>query len=101
MNITLCTYVSTAGCRKPQFLPPPRPTENCQVLTHFYKSFFSISEICLVQPDPGLYSFINQGVLTVDGIDDDEEMKNTDVIKFNFKKKRNLKSNIYVTLQYS
>jgi hypothetical protein len=36
--------------------------------------------MCLVQPDAGLYSFINQGVLTVDGIDDVEEMKLTDVI---------------------
>lgn len=32
----------------------------------------------MVQPDPGLYSMINQGVLTVDGIDDCEEMKITD-----------------------
>jgi len=32
----------------------------------------------LVQPDAGLYSMINQGVLTVDGIDDVEEMKITD-----------------------
>lgn len=38
-----------------------------------------ISELCLVQPDAGLYSYINQGVLTVDGIDDEEEMKATDV----------------------
>ncbi|CAG2223442.1 MYH6_7 [Mytilus edulis] len=30
-------------------------------------------EICLIQPDAGLYSFINQGALTVDGIDDVEE----------------------------
>ncbi|XP_052774014.1 myosin heavy chain, striated muscle-like isoform X3 [Mya arenaria] len=35
-------------------------------------------ETCLVSPDPGLYNFINQGVLTVDGIDDVEEMKLTD-----------------------
>ena len=35
--------------------------------------------MCLLQPDPGLYSFVNQGVLTVDGIDDNEEMKMTDV----------------------
>ncbi|KAL4239976.1 hypothetical protein ACF0H5_000772 [Mactra antiquata] len=35
-------------------------------------------ELCLVQPDAGLYSFINQGVLTVDGIDDVEEMNLTD-----------------------
>ncbi|KAL4239400.1 hypothetical protein ACF0H5_000216 [Mactra antiquata] len=35
-------------------------------------------ELCLVSSDPGLYSFINQGVLTVDGIDDTEEMHITD-----------------------
>ena len=40
--------------------------------------FFS-SETCLVTPDPALFCFINQGVLTVDGIDDVEEMKLTDV----------------------
>lgn len=32
-------------------------------------------EKLLVSPDAGLYSMINQGVLTVDGIDDVEEMK--------------------------
>ncbi|XP_076442373.1 myosin heavy chain, striated muscle-like isoform X3 [Babylonia areolata] len=32
----------------------------------------------LIQPDPGLYSFVNQGHLVVDGIDDVEEMKLTD-----------------------
>lgn len=37
------------------------------------------TEVLLVSPDPGLYSFINQGALTVDGIDDVEEMKLTDV----------------------
>lgn len=36
-------------------------------------------ELCLVSADPGLYSFINQGVLSVDGIDDNEEMHITDV----------------------
>ncbi|XP_045214008.1 myosin heavy chain, striated muscle-like [Mercenaria mercenaria] len=41
-------------------------------------AFPKYHEMCLVQPDPGLYSFINQGVLTVDGIDDVEEMKLTD-----------------------
>ena len=40
---------------------------------------FLLSELCLVQPDPALYSYINQGVLTVDSIDDNEEMKITDV----------------------
>lgn len=37
-----------------------------------------IAEKLLVSPDAGLYSMINQGVLTVDGIDDVEEMKMTD-----------------------
>lgn len=32
-----------------------------------------------MQPDPALYAFINQGSLIVDGIDDTEEMKITDV----------------------
>lgn len=40
--------------------------------------YLSLTEKLLVQPDPGLYSMINQGVLTVDGIDDVEEMKMTD-----------------------
>ena len=34
-----------------------------------------------MSPDPALYSFINQGVLTVDSIDDVDEMKITDVSK--------------------
>lgn len=33
----------------------------------------------LVQTDPALYSFINQGELTIDGVDDSEEMKLCDV----------------------
>ena len=37
------------------------------------------SDKCLVSPDAGLYHFINQGVLTVDGIDDVQEMKDCDV----------------------
>ncbi|XP_064621492.1 myosin heavy chain, striated muscle-like isoform X3 [Lineus longissimus] len=37
-----------------------------------------LHEKCLVQPDAGLYSFINQGALTVDNIDDEEEMGITD-----------------------
>ncbi|KAH3748163.1 myosin heavy chain, striated muscle-like [Dreissena polymorpha] len=46
-----------------------------QILTPVFPK---MHEMCLVQPDPGLYSFINQGVLTVDGIDDVAEMKITD-----------------------
>lgn len=33
----------------------------------------------LIQEDPGLYFFINQGCLQVDGMDDKEEMDLVDV----------------------
>ncbi|XP_045214005.2 myosin heavy chain, striated muscle-like isoform X1 [Mercenaria mercenaria] len=46
-----------------------------QMLTPAFPKYH---EMCLMSPDPGLFSFINQGVLTVDGIDDVEEMKATD-----------------------
>ena len=36
------------------------------------------AEKCLVQGDPALYSFINQGALVVDNMDDKEEMETTD-----------------------
>lgn len=49
------------------------------MLLIYFHGMFGVTEICLVSPDPGLYHFINQGVLTVDGIDDIEEMKITDV----------------------
>ncbi|XP_067673665.1 myosin heavy chain, striated muscle-like [Haliotis asinina] len=38
----------------------------------------SVTEKILANPDAGLFTFINQGVLTVNGIDDVEEMKMTD-----------------------
>ncbi|XP_071106375.1 myosin heavy chain, striated muscle-like [Haliotis cracherodii] len=38
----------------------------------------SVAERILANPDAGLFTFINQGVLTVNGIDDVEEMKMTD-----------------------
>lgn len=41
-------------------------------------AFPDLHEKLLVTPDAGLYSMINQGVLTVDGIDDVEEMKMCD-----------------------
>lgn len=41
--------------------------------------FLPLTEKILAVPDPGLYGFINQGALTVDGIDDEAEMKLTDV----------------------
>ena len=36
-------------------------------------------EKLLVKEDPGMYAFINQGCLGVDGMDDKEEMRLTDV----------------------
>ncbi|XP_041362744.1 myosin heavy chain, striated muscle-like isoform X1 [Gigantopelta aegis] len=38
-----------------------------------------MSDQLLMSADPGLYSFINQGALTADGIDDPEEMRLTDI----------------------
>ncbi|ESO82018.1 hypothetical protein LOTGIDRAFT_135434, partial [Lottia gigantea] len=38
-----------------------------------------IVEKLLAKPDPALYHFVNQGCITVDGIDDNQEMKDTDV----------------------
>ncbi len=37
------------------------------------------SEKLLVSPDPALYHFVNQGSLTVDNVDDKEEIQFTDV----------------------
>ena len=40
-----------------------------------------VAEKLLVKLDPGLYHFINQGCLDVDGMDDKVEMKLTDVCR--------------------
>ena len=40
-----------------------------------------VSEKLLVKEDAGLYHHINQGCLTVDGMDDKEEMRQVDVCK--------------------
>ncbi|VDP97429.1 unnamed protein product, partial [Trichobilharzia regenti] len=46
------------------------------MLYNFYLFIiFSYEYKLLVQADPALYSFINQGELTIDGVDDSEEMK--------------------------
>ena len=37
------------------------------------------AEKLLISPDPGLFHVINQGCLTVDGMDDQEECKAMDV----------------------
>ena len=35
-------------------------------------------EMCLLEADPSKYHFVAQGMLTIDGVDDVEEMKLTD-----------------------
>jgi myosin heavy chain 6/7 len=37
-----------------------------------------ILEMCLITTDPSKYQFVAQGMLTIDGIDDAEEMRITD-----------------------
>lgn len=51
---------------------------DCLSLSRRLHTRWFITEKLLVSPDAGLYSMINQGVLTVEGIDDVEEMKLTD-----------------------
>ncbi len=36
------------------------------------------TEECLITNDPGKYHYVAQGMLTIDGVDDTEEMKVTD-----------------------
>ncbi len=35
-------------------------------------------EICLIGTDPTKYQFVSQGMVTIDGVDDAEEMRVTD-----------------------
>lgn len=46
-----------------------------QILSNYGKKFH---DKLLVTADPAIYSFINQGELTIDGVDDSEEMQITD-----------------------
>ena len=39
---------------------------------------FQIQEMCLITNDPSKYQFVAQGMLTIDGVDDAEEMRITD-----------------------
>ncbi|CAF1111435.1 unnamed protein product [Rotaria sp. Silwood1] len=41
-------------------------------------AFPDIHKLCLIQTDPSKYQFVSQGVLTIDGVDDAEEMRITD-----------------------
>lgn len=45
----------------------------------FCYAFFLFADKLLVQQDPALYGFINQGCLTVNGMNDKEEMDIVDV----------------------
>jgi hypothetical protein len=40
--------------------------------------YFLFSEECLIEQDPSKYFYVAQGMLTIDGVDDAEEMKATD-----------------------
>ncbi len=62
-----------------------------------------VSERLLVKEDPGLYHFINQGCLGVDGMDDREEMKLVDVCigkktRYTFRRQQNTAIIGYQTL---
>ncbi len=40
--------------------------------------YFLFPEECLIGPDASKYYYVAQGMLTIDGVDDTEEMKATD-----------------------
>lgn len=42
------------------------------------KRIYNLIEELLVEQDPKLYFYISQGMLTIDGVDDAEEMRLTD-----------------------
>ena len=44
----------------------------------YYYKIFIFSEECLLEADPSKYFYVSQGMLTIDGVDDVEEMKATD-----------------------
>ncbi len=51
----------------------------CESILRQQMQFNIFTEKLIVREDPGSYSFINQGCLTVDNMDDKEEMRLTDV----------------------
>ncbi|UJR08396.1 hypothetical protein I4U23_012667 [Adineta vaga] len=57
-------------------------------------AFPEMQKDCLIEPDPSKYFYVAQGMLTIDGVDDVEEMKLTDeamdVLGFTADEKRNL-----------
>ncbi len=48
--------------------------------------YMILKDDLLLEPDPSKYAFINQGVLTIDGVDDCQEMRDTkkavDILNF-------------------
>ncbi len=44
---------------------------------HIFILLIKIENDLLLEHDPGLYNFINQGMLTIDKVDDCQEMKDT------------------------
>ena len=48
-------------------------------MNNFNPVILSLLEKLLIPADPGQFHFVNQGELTVDGMDDKEEMEITDV----------------------
>ena len=61
----------------------------CLLLKLSHKYLFAADKL-LIQEDPALYYFINQGCLTVDNMNDKEEMELVDVSigQFQFKRCR-------------
>lgn len=49
----------------------------CLIFVNIF-NFFNFLEICLIGNDASKYHFVAQGMLTIDGIDDAEEMRLTD-----------------------
>ena len=70
-NISFLQHFSISGGGDVPGVPPGCATGN--------NTFFYPTEKLLVTPDPALYSFINQGELAIDGVNDEEEMRITDV----------------------
>ncbi len=48
------------------------------VICNINKYFLFFSEECLIETDPSKYYYIAQGMLTIDNVDDAEEMRLTD-----------------------
>ncbi|ESO82007.1 hypothetical protein LOTGIDRAFT_223635, partial [Lottia gigantea] len=86
IRIHFGTQGKISGADIEQYLLEKSRVTYCQPAERNYHIFYQLlsnaipayHEKLLVSPDPALYSFINQGCLTVDSIDDTQEMKDTD-----------------------